>query len=399
MRAAKVPANAAMARMINEHGVLGSTVAGIQWARRALHPCDDSLGGAVAIPTTGESNTVPVEDRSTHIMVAPDSVGTSLWDIQIVTLPVADLSFAWRTKLSTATTWGDWTGVSDTGGFNAGTFQVGTGSTDPQPLTTPDLLLNETTFRATHKGITCILNANALSDQGLLTAGQYGGKPTDENLRPVLHGYTGTNTQESSHLIFDDVPQSSTALVKKVPQAGQWEARKGLYMPIRFEDDSHPFNGGQITEWSGTANDVIQTGCPMLLRPSGATAAADYLLNVIYAPGTTNLVVTAGPVNMNLGVIFFEGLSAQASVLVKVREGLEVVANSDNILASAAKVPPPDDELARKAVQNVGRELPMVFEHKYNSANWLLPLLKKAAAAVGPHLGRFFTGLTGVPLA
>lgn len=389
---------------------LANTAAGQAWARRALHPCDDTLGGAAPIPDPTVTATASIENRIVRNLKCPIDGFEGNWDVQLVLPSTVDLVACWRYKKSSDVNWTAWKSVDDTtGAFRPGKFQLGYDIegegppvvVEPDNVYAPDLIVHSSQFRGTHRGVTVVLESSKLYDQGIVTAGQYGGAPTTDIRTPTAVNYTGTNIQTASHLLFNDIVRTSDELIYKVPQSGQWEARRGVYMPIYTQEPVHNYNGGNETTWRrpGGEPSTVSTGDIIILKPTGSDETFDYEASLVYANSGQAIVNTsAGATNHNVGVIFFEGIHSTASLRLKTRSGIEMVPTESSQLAAAVSECPMEDDAAMKMVHNVARKLPMAYEHKYNSFNWLLPLLRRAAQSIAPIAGRWFTGATGIPL-
>jgi hypothetical protein len=367
---------------------MGTTLAGRNWAARAAHPCSSSMGGAYPIPDATDTDSVSVELRSTITIGAPAGT-TNTWGGRLVFPPMSDLPAIVQTNhdggaLSQAVPLFDITTTE--AAYRPGVFKLGSGSQEPSYESTPGLYSVATQIRRGHAGCTVFLNANSLTDQGLITAGQYGNKPSQANAKPILVGYLGLNQSEVTYLNLRDIPRTTEQLVRQCPEAYIAEAREGVYMPFHFNDPTHLWTDGATSEWTSPGDlNKRNTGQVVTLSDVGQEVAQN-LSSYVTVPGTlTNEVVTSfGVVNSLTGVVLFEGLDPKATLFIKMQHGIELVAESDSPLAQAQKASPPDDEVARKAVHAVQRELPHAFPHRYNSLGLLAPWIARAAQAVLP---------------
>ena len=373
---------------------LGSTMDGSEWAIRALHPCDDTRGGGTKIPDLAADMSAAVEDRHTVVVGAPSGTAGN-WDLQVASLGLPDMPLLYRRR-KTGEDWpngGSWSIAFslDSLSYKPGKFKFAfkdQGICHPEEmLSQPDLLRDATQYRGTFKGLTMVMNANAIQNQGIVTAGQWGNKPSmgvfkASSLPPTEPEYA--RSQEVETAAYLDFPETSDTIVQKVPNAGQWEARRGVYMPMRFEDTVHLYQSGSdglITNSDGTRN--LSGSIVAIGRPGGNIVDSNFIL-VSSGSGGTTYYTTAGAMNYLVGTVFFEGLDHSASILMKVRQGLEIVPDAQNPLKSAVLNSPEKDEVALDMVKSVNRRLPLAYEHKYNSLGFLLPLLGKVATAVLP---------------
>jgi hypothetical protein len=395
---------------------LGTTAHGNAWAHRVLHPNDDSVGGGMAIPDNAQSLTAAIELRHSGVIGSPLGLADNQnWDLQIAELPFLDVPTVFRRKVSGADDWSDWLLMDPgSGAFPPGTFRVQNeiGGPGPAPLDACALLEETTQFRQSFRGITVVMNSNSLTDQGFVTIGQWGVKPSQYSMRPATGQITG-EIQEIDALMITDVPDSPDKIINKCPTAGQWEARHGFYMPMRFNDPTHLFQSGDGSEWrvfDAGDTKVVRLGKPIILAPStnDETAVVDNVFDDMVVQGDAaavnwNAVTTAGTINMNFGTAIFSGIDKKASFVVKVRYGAEVVAGERMPLAKAMMQTPDKDQVALDAAQEVANRLPLVMEHKYNSLGLIAGLIASAARTALPvimpwlsgKLSKFFGG--GVP--
>jgi hypothetical protein len=215
---------------------------------------------------------------------------------------------------------------------------------------------------------------------------------------PILQKPTDVQPQFNPMKImeFVDIPTEPDDIVIKVGEAMQIEARKGLYMPMRFGDTVHLYcsaEGSAITAPIGVpptadANEIT-CGIPIVLRDvgddqdrlrfgsgsvwvNGPTVDGD-----IYFTGT--ILTTAGAINQLMGCAIFSGLDKKAMLMVKTRTGVELQPEEKSLLAGVVSDPPEVDRVAIDMVQAMSRKLPMAMEHKYNSLGAIIPLMMSAA--------------------
>lgn len=372
------------------------------WAERALHPCSNTIGGASPIPDDSTALSATYETRDLLTLSRPSSITTDTWDFQIVTTSCPDLPILWRTRAAGAA-FGAWTRVFEgppsqaPGVFTLGGVNTATALVEPDISIVPQLARELVQYRATHLGITGVLVANSLTDQGTVTAGQFGNKPDLSTIQPITAAYStagGTNKQQIAFCVYTDVPKSSEELIRLVPTAYNDEARAGFYLPVRYDDPIHAWTPQSSTEWNNAAsNNRSKAGMPIALSDAGASF--DMLTDPIVSSdvdGVRRVFTTAGPVNLQMGVVFMEGLDKAASIQIKLQAGLEVVAGTNSIAQSFMTEAPPADETAIKMVHELSRRMPVAYPHRYNSLGMLVPLIGKLAMTVLPAVAPWLAG-------
>jgi hypothetical protein len=210
-------------------------------------------------------------------------------------------------------------------------------------------------------------------------------------------------TIASTHncVIFDDVPLSTDEMVDKVPTTGIWPARQGCYMPMRFTDDVHLFRTDASTSeylYTPDGGQVVAkpSGCPVMIRNRADTGElADTEIRDFvwtsqesdaYAYSVTNVV------NQQVGVVFFTGISGQASVYLKMRKGIQLQPSSGSQLTGVIHSAGPKDQLAIDAVSAAQEKLQLSYPAKYNSLGAILPLIWSAVRAVAPMVAPWLVG-------
>lgn len=384
---------------------LGTTADGAYWAIRALHPCDDTRGGGAAIPDLSQTESSNLEYRLDSVIAVPSGVDEN-WDCQLLMPPTGEMPCAYRTKASSSSTWSYWTGLNPTGtNIQPGTITLGNGDataipstwTPPLQVTDPTLFTQTTAYRATYRGTTVTFNSSSLANQGYVTAGQWATIPELEEttlLYPSAVPPTGWDT-DAAHvwqaIALRDVPGDPAGIITRCPEAGQWEARKGIYMPMRFPNPAHqyttPEGALKLTSGSTTTN----WGFPVTVYGSGSSGSP-YVFRTIAGSDYTVWTMGGKSVNLNLGVAIFSGMDKTASLVVKVRSGLEIVPTTASLAADFIGAAPPKDQVALDMVQSVQAQVPLVYESRFNSLGMIVPPLMAAAKAVIPHVAPWLFG-------
>lgn len=414
--------NNKMFKGTNVINMLGSMPEGKDWALRALHPCDDNMGGGVKVPDMNAINSAAMEYRALDSIGSPSGSGN--WDVRFLCLPLVDVPVVYATRRS-GESWSYWKPISvgDTSVAPGRVRLRATSLTDHGTVAyfgdegswrQTTLYDNATEFRSSFRGITFHLNANALSNQGMVTAGQFGGKPAVDKLEFALVGshFDGTiNTQEGSGQtvtyytsecmanIFKDIPTNGSQLVLKSPNALRENANIGVYMPLKFDDPVHDYQPPVFTPKvkqkegggsSGETNPIIGGGPIYILDAESSSDTAvdegiegevvwDTLPSGSGADRDGYLLTSAGPVNHSVGMVIFEGIDNTATVNIKVRAGIEVVADVRSAWNPFMSVASKHDSAALAQVQNISRELAPAYPAEFNSLNMLLGAISAIA--------------------
>jgi len=388
---------------------LGASAAGQYWAMRALHPCDETRGGGAPIPDARETQTASIEYRVDSVIAAPDT--TKTWDCQVISLPFGEAPLAFR-KRTTGGFWTAWHVLAPSGTFvRGGSIKLGTGDGAASPstwfpptqLSDPTLVDQTTGYRATYRGTTIILNASSLANEGFVTSGQWENTPDlvdDELARqgatpPPVTVPGGPRAFYKSYLLHD-VPDDPAGIISRCPEAGQWEARKGVYMPMRFPNPAHQFTapGGASYE-SPDGKSELRMNYAVQISPTTAVNNNDVDYIFTEWPANSNALAVSGLVNLNFGIMFFSGLNGTASLVVKNRTGLEMVPVSDSLAAAFVKDAPIIDTLAIDAVQATAKKLPLMYEARFNSLGAIVPAIALAAKTILPIIAPWLIGKLG----
>jgi hypothetical protein len=411
---------------------LAQTQDGAKFVSRALHPNDETTSVVVGVPDDTMQQSAVMELRHNAVLSAPTDLpdGTN-WDCELLLLPLVDAPIIYRRRASTNANWSRWRALAATQG------QVLPGELEPQIYKTdgsegqqlqiasmPTLIEETTGFRQTFKGLTVVMNSNSLTNQGIVTAGQWLNAPRMEVAAPTMQKPTDQVPIWNPMTImeFVDIPKEPDDIVMKVGEAMQHEARKGMYMPMRFGDTVHLYNsaaGAAITAQVGVAPTAdaneITCGIPIVLHDVGGLqdrlrfgdgsvwVQGPTVTGDIYLTGS--ILTTGGAINQLMGCVIFSGLDKKAMLMVKTRTGVELQPEEKSLLAGVVSDPPEVDRVAIDMVQAMSRKLPMAMEHKFNSLGAIVPLLFSAAKwalpLVAPWLvkkvGGLFSAGSGLP--
>jgi hypothetical protein len=364
---------------------LGSTTMGSRWARRALNPCDETHGGAEKIPDANMNPTVCVETRLTKLVEWPTDVekptGNLSYHFKALAIPECPLIGRYKKPDGK---WSYWTPVlMKTGDLAPGWMTVGHENTAAAFLTQSGLTKGAQKFRTAFHGLTFVLNCNSLSNQGLVTAAQSGEAPESAAVNPFISGTAiELHTAKVSSLIWKGGAETSTELVNAKMAPAVWEARKGAYIVTRFNNATHLFTdvGGDAVGITGGDTDVVY-GKPVLVSTSiDGDSINDRSDRVWRSEHSWDTMLTAGEMNQNSVDIFFEGISPDASILVKSISCTEFIPDASSAALNALQTESPElDDQAIKAVDIAQHEMQPIYEHKYNSLGLLSTVIQKLA--------------------
>jgi hypothetical protein len=247
--------------------------------------------------------------------------------------------------------------------------------------------------------MTINLNASALTNQGMVLAGQFGLKVTRVPDHPLVYTNDFPNANipvdpanRGAVWVVNDLPETTDEVFAKDPHAVRQPARRGVYMPLKFNDPESLFSPLESTGYSsnnGTSPNIADNpemaNSPIVLVHNGENT---WLRSGDPSDGSCQVLTAAGLVNLQTGVVIFNGLSKQASLDVKVVNALEVVADGTSAWTGFMKSAPDSDPGVMRQVHAVQKALPSAHPA---SANFLGTLL----TTIAPTLGRIALGLVG----
>lgn len=369
---------------------LGSTFEGSTWARRILHPNDETVGGGVPIPDLSESQSANFELRHGIILSNPTGSTTENWDIEFAVLPFPDVALAYRYKVVSSSDWSFWqllTALQNEADPGIATIEQ-TLDTPFSVSSTPRLGKSSTAARQSFRGLTVELNANAFRDQGIMTAGQWGAKTDRIPMKPSKLESNVSVAPIVDHFIVDSIPTTPDAIIRACPEAGQWNARDGVYLPLRPVDPTHIYQSTHPAVYGVGGSNDDETGSPVVLKDDNTGDEFNYARSLIYVTQDGLPIYTsAAVINQNLGVVIFSGLDPSANLMVRLRSGLEVVPSVNSSLAVFTQNCVTLDDQALKAVQIMSSRLPVCYAAKYNSLGLMLPLIAQLAPTVLSMIG------------
>lgn len=393
--------NAALPQM----GLLGSTLAGQRWALKALHPNGEGVTASTGIPDHTHVPVTTPEYRINLVVSKPDGVGANdNWDMDLLFLGTPDLAFLYRTyKSGTTPSDGAWQasyysasnirtnvyqalGWSDDGAAKRFEFNVRAGSSG----------VNYPKARGMYAGITITHDAPALADQGRIVAAQLplAEPPRQANVELQL---TDKNWQYVDTRVVDlgSIPYTEDELFQTSPGAVVWEAREGVYVPLRFNEPVHNFANliaGNVSGTTGKGTDVPTILAMLREKDQKLVSFRDES-----APSPQQINYgTEGVFNFLSAVILFRGVSGYANLSIKARMGMEAQIERGSAVSPFQHASPGLDRAAIDAVTEVSQRSAMAYPASYNNTNGLVNVIRNVLSGLG-GVGRFVGGL-GIPI-
>jgi hypothetical protein len=290
-------------------------------------------------------------------------------------LPVAEFACIVLKKLSSSTEWTNQHLVQFPvipPGFASGTEAAPIAPDVPPPLVE---LADE--YRSAYCGVTAHLNAPRLSDQGVLYASQWAAVPqTDGGL--VMPPPYPESSPKFAEILFGGFPLTPDDLYAKSSKTVQWAARDGVYMPMRFVQPVSNYVEGLDGPVVVRVSSKLQT--PFVVATNGNLSdGVDYY----------TAFVSGAVLNETCGISFFMGMSASATIDLKVRRGLEAVPTAGSAWAPFMEQSPLLDSAAMANIVTVAQEGQTAYPARYNDLSLLWskviqPLIKAGVRWLAP---------------
>jgi hypothetical protein len=290
------------------------------------------------------------EFRPELIVVPPAGiVATDTWNMDVIFTPDSvslGLYRTWATSVGQPVAQGGWSYIY-------------------QPL------LQATSYRLTHAGITCELVANALADQG----NAFGGQTGCQKSLYIAGGTPFANCPTP--------PLTPQLLLQEDPAFYQGLARRGVYMPLKYRQPTTGLDYAQIAGAVGTT----QPNTQLTYNQQGV---------VLAGVGTPPVNTDYGN-NMNTGIVLFTGLAPGATVLLKARVGYESVSPLTAWFPFMVPASPLDN-VALAAVANAQQYTPNAYEAAANDFWSILRSIGRAVSGKVPRVVADALGAAGIPI-
>jgi len=367
---------------------LGNTVAGQMWALKAAHPNGEEVTASAGIPDHTNVPVVTPEFRCNYTIVG-DSTGTGNDDVDILFLPMGQLAFMYRRRTASSTIVDLRTGwkfvfyPSLTAGVDqvGGLVTIGGENVTMNAWTTN--LDDYGRSREMYGGGTVHLDAPTLADQGRLVAGQL---PVElkEGISANTYIIDDTGTSQgirSPMSLFQlpgNFPMDESTLFQATPGAVVWEAREGVYLPLRFREPVHLFQPDRADTF---------------LAAPGSTGGVP----VTFTDVDKNQIAVGVPTNMLAGVVIIRGIDKRANLNVKCRIGLESLVEAPTEVAPFQHASPILDPLAIDRVTQLSQASPMAYPANYNDFSSILNVIKGVLGNIVKPIAGGLRGI-GIPV-
>lgn len=372
-------------------GSLGSTPAGQSWCLKALHP-SDAMVQCYGLPDENSMSTVMMNYQTVQEITVPGGTGDG-WslDLQVVPHPVV------LARHSTRNAAGALVSSASVPTYNT---QLAGATHSGKYDTLTDVAAG---WRLAYFGVTVILDAPALSNQGTIVVCQ---KPVQCSLfNPAAPGGVGATTCGRHMAIYNSSLVPSFSSSQAMPNAYFASAKEGAYVPLRLTRTSQRWvsaadaviaqNDYDLGPWG---NDIEDS--PSFQLPTLAAAPPDLTGDAVSSsmfPGlqrpflssVTNYIaggVTSPLLNDYVADICLKGLSQAATVKCFFRVGLELMVLPASTLSAQLKVSPGYDPEAIVRYFQVSRMLKDAYPEEYNSLDKLWNVIRDAARVIGPSL-------------
>lgn len=377
---------------------LGDTPAGQLWALKAAHPNGEEVTASAGIPDHTAVPVVTPEFRSS-ITITGDSLQTGNDDVDIVMLSCSELAFMYRryTSGTVQKPEAGWVFVFYPALEVQNNSFTATGLTSGEKETVQYWTTSLNDYgrtRAMYNGITVHLDAPTLADQGRLVAAQL---PLEMREGTYQSGFAaklaqddiGETTALSSPIQAYTLPQgfpyTESSLFQATPGAVVWEAREGVYIPLRFREPVHLFEA-----------DRIETLFSVVREDKTTAAIQGTVFGNVPDAETRNLTVGV-PNNMLSSIILIRGIDKRANLQVKSRIGLESLVEGPTQVAPFQHASPILDKRAIDQVTRLSQASPQAYPACYNDFSAILNTIKGVISGfVKPIAGAL--GDLGIPI-
>jgi hypothetical protein len=367
---------------------LGNTDDGRAFAMAALHPCAENLPPVQGIP---DRTAIPIATpsyRNTSTIAMPAGLSTTNWDVQIVFLPIPEVDYIWRARASAGAEWGRWQLVRPAafpGSANGTAVTLGS--------------VGYTKYRLMGRGYTLHHLASALANQGLCVAGQISAINVDFDAVSVDNATTSNNTVNETNF---RIPSGTQQLVQMDNLSTEWNAPHGVYMPLRYDQTVELYRvaagGDSVTTTDDPVATVPRTYATVTSATTEGGAESLNLVDAIPTPTFTmpdngfpdanQLIYGASQAaNQLVGVVFFTGISLDATIQVKSRTHIEAQAATDGYaIQPFVHSSPVMDEKAMNMVATIGQVQKHAYYACYNDLGSMMKSIWNALWPIGKSL-------------
>lgn len=403
---------------------LGITEEASAWLRKALHP--PSFIEKVAIPDESFRPGVRLDFKPTATIGCPSGLNAP-WDLIIVSIPGDVTGAVWCAGPAGS----DFSGSAPFGGAAVGSIPLqecdalpgfynglSYGNVADSNVTVEACRQNAAkaqpiAFRTTYRSITTELVASSLYNGGTMIAAQVDNDWQRTN--PSFVGIAPISGVGSLYLATPSetvIPMTNEDIALSCPGSLVGPAREGCYIPHRLLGPSQPF----VTPYIAQGRVQMNDGGFNFLSPTNVSGGQDYTnpphlpaLPIVRSAQTATQDASmgiswwvsaayAGTVsgNEHMGdagfdrtassVVIYRGLDPNASILVRLFVGLEVMTFPSSPYRTFTQPPASPDMKALHAYYMLANNMNVAYPAKYNQLGLLIPALTSAIATLGPVL-------------
>jgi hypothetical protein len=236
-------------------------------------------------------------------------------------------------------------------------------------------------YRITAASITCELIAPALSDQGTITAAQYTLPPRTVNPSFLDKGQN-PNVEETfcDNYIYPEPAAPSAALLGT--SAYTAKAREGVYMPLKlssfkWKDMNDPVILHSASLSALSSNNIGIAPATPLTFPYFEDRSGRSLFGLPAHPKLTSDI---------FAIAHFEGMAANVSIRVRVRQVVEINAPPGTTYAPLLEVALPPDKVALEMYQEISARMADGYPASYNDLGILKNIVTKIGKTLLPHV-------------
>jgi hypothetical protein len=356
---------------------MGRTAAGRAWALKALHPSEE-VGEVVGVPDQCLFPVVATHYTQVVTLSAPPQV-TGSWECEIYPLsePTRLASYFAKATDNTHSMNGCW--INESIGGN------------PTAVNIVEAFTNEVeAWRLMYSGVTVLLDANALSNQGSVVACQSVARPRSlghPTLGPLQTApfYT-VAAPEVIRYQPEDTPEYNIVMMQPGSMSGA--AADGVYMPIKLDSNHVEWHDArdvcfQADMWETAGVDSYEF--PVAGVPSGALYAG---AACAYPSGDEENCWLGTrclrPCTNNIGAICFRNLAPTAALKLTFRTGFEYQITPGNGLMPYVKQSPPLDRQALDYYYAVSGYMRDAYPASFNDLDTMWKVISTIAGIVAP---------------
>lgn len=400
-------------RQLDNHGL---SEHGRDWVMKALYP--PGPGDPAPVPDESYMPSVTVEYRTSMPLEAPSTLPDGeTWDMAIVSLPGDNIA-AIACRAPRATNF-YMPGSSDLTilphqspgtGSTVGRTVVGASTATWQEVGNSFDPVRTLAFRTCAKSLTLHCTSSALDNGGTLMAAQLPAAWTPAQAAVVIADRGAVPPQSLTVLApySGCIPLSEDDMIRMAPGTVSWEAKEGVYLPLRLGPDGGvmcrrmAIAGRTSMEGSGASATIASYGANPSAVIEATVAASAFLDGTVVSNVSSGWISSArwpeaaylaspfaddnGYDQTSTGIVLLRGLSKKASFTLTVRHVVQRIVGPTSVLAPVVRPPVAPDEKALRAYYAIAQSMAYAYPARYNALGAVLPLVASALRAAAPHV-------------